>query len=104
MNVDGIDKPYSFATKFCSWHSPAVYPIYDSYANECLWAYQNRDRFSNFQRQDLYYYEKYAAVVSVFRSFYRLDSFTFKRLDHFLWHIGEELLDEKERKAAKAGL
>ncbi|HEX7422960.1 MAG TPA: hypothetical protein VF311_03600, partial [Terriglobales bacterium] len=28
-NCDGLRKYFSFATKFCSWHNPAAYPIYD---------------------------------------------------------------------------
>lgn len=104
MNIGGIDRPFSFATKFCSWHNPTAYPIYDGNADEALWAYRNQDHFANFRRQDFDSYEKYVTVVSTFRSFYRLDSFTFKRLDHFLWHIGGQLLAEKSlRKAAEAG-
>lgn len=34
-----LDREYSFATKFCSWHNPASYPIYDRNAEEYLWAY-----------------------------------------------------------------
>jgi hypothetical protein len=28
----------SFASKFCSWHNPTAYSIYDGNARACLWA------------------------------------------------------------------
>jgi hypothetical protein len=29
-NCDGLLKYFSFASKYCSWHNPTAYPIYDS--------------------------------------------------------------------------
>jgi hypothetical protein len=37
---------YSFATKYCSFHQPSLYPIYDSIVDKVLRAYQKQDRFS----------------------------------------------------------
>ncbi|UTW70364.1 hypothetical protein KHA80_07545 [Anaerobacillus sp. HL2] len=38
---------YSFATKYCSHHNPLDYPIYDSYVDEVLRHFRNRDGFSD---------------------------------------------------------
>jgi hypothetical protein len=87
---------YSFATKFCSWHNPTAYPIYDSYADACLWAYKKQDRFADFRRQDLGRYSKLVAIVSAFRKHYRLDRFSFREIDKFLWRTGAGILGVRE--------
>ena len=87
-----LPKYYSFATKFCSWHNPAAYPIYDHYVDECLWAYKKQDQFFGFHRQDLYEYEEFVKIVSAFQNHYGLDGLTFRDLDKFLWLTGKQLL------------
>lgn len=89
-------KYYSFATKFCSWHNPGAYPIYDSYADECLWAYRKQDHFAVFKRQDVWYYEKFVSVVTAFREQYGLNSLTFRQIDKFLWLTGGQILGVME--------
>jgi hypothetical protein len=89
---------YSFATKFCSWHRPETYPIFDSYAVECLWAYRKQDHFAKFLRQDLWYYDRFVAAVTAFRDFYKLDGLTFRQIDKFLWISGYRILQAIEKK------
>jgi len=91
-NCKNMRMYYSFATKFCSWHNPTAYPIYDSYADACLWAYKKQDAFADFHRQDLGYYEKLVGVVSAFRSHYQLDRFTFREIDKFMYRSGSRIL------------
>jgi hypothetical protein len=95
-NCPGLNQYYSFATKFCCWHNPAAYPMYDGNMDECLWSYQKHDGFSVFERQDLYAYEKLVSIVSSFRTYYGLESFSFRELDKFLWRMGEWILRQKE--------
>jgi hypothetical protein len=95
---------YSFATKFCSWHKPETYPIFDSYAVECLWVYRKQDHFAEFRRQDLWYYEKFVAAVTAFRDFYKLDGLTFRQVDKFLWSSGYRILQAIEQKNAASGI
>jgi hypothetical protein len=99
-NCEKLKKYFSFATKFCSWHNPVAYPMYDGNVDECLWSYQRQDRFAKFHRQDLGYYERLIAVVAGFRTFYGLDSFSFRQLDKFLWRMGERIL--RRRREAKS--
>jgi hypothetical protein len=91
----GLRKYYSFATKFCSWHNSTAYPIYDHYVDECLWTYKKQDQFFEFHRQDLYEYDKFVRIVSIFRDHYGLASFSFRQIDKFLWRTGERLLRER---------
>ena len=39
---------YSFATKYCSFHKPEIYPIYDSFIEKILMNFKNdKFRFDN---------------------------------------------------------
>jgi hypothetical protein len=91
-NCPNLRKYFSFATKFCSWHNPTAYPIYDGNVDECLWSYKKQDQFAKFYRQDLVCYEKLLGTVTAFRNGYGLNSLTFKRLDKFLWRSGGRIL------------
>lgn len=86
-----VIKFFSFATKYCSWHNPEAYPIYDSYAEAALWYYKKRDNFAEFSR-DNYDYVEFARRVKVFRDFYGLTSFNYKRIDKLLFTLGQTLL------------
>ena len=37
---------FSFATKYCSWHQPEKYPIYDSRVDSYLWNLQQQSAFA----------------------------------------------------------
>lgn len=79
---------YSFASKYCSWHNQAAYPIYDSRARSTLWAYKQQDKFHNFSSADLWCengYRKYREIVDAFRLFYGLEKMSFKTVDKFLY-------------------
>jgi hypothetical protein len=83
---------YSFATKYCSLHSPAAFPIYDTIVDELLWRYMQRDRFASFRRKDLVNYDEFRRVIDEFREHYGLRGLDYKSLDKFLWMMGRELL------------
>jgi hypothetical protein len=83
---------YSFATKYCSWHEPEKYPIYDSFVDQLLWEYQKGDKFSDFKRGELWgNYLKYKSAIEEFRTHYKLRDYTLKDLDKFLWLYGKDL-------------
>jgi hypothetical protein len=91
-NCPNLRKYLSFASKFCSWHNPKAYPIYDGNARASLWAYKKQDRFANFHQQDLWVYESYRAAIVAFSEHYGLNSMDFKQLDKFLWRSGDRIL------------
>jgi len=41
---------YSFATKYCSHHSPEDYPIYDSFVEKMLMHFKRADKFFKFKK------------------------------------------------------
>jgi hypothetical protein len=88
LSVSGKERNnFSFATKYCSWHNPGAYPIWDSRVDKYLWTLQKQDHFAPFFKTnaDLWDYPKFREVIIAFRDFYGLGSFTFKETDKFLW-------------------
>ena len=82
----------SFASKYCSWHRPDVYPIYDSIVSKLIWAYQKSCSFADFKRYELIDwpdYPRYAEIIGQFRDHFGLNDFSFKELDEFLWLYGK---------------
>jgi hypothetical protein len=92
----GVKQYLSFASKFCSWHNPTAYPIYDGNVRECLWAYGKQDRFATFRNEDLWYYRKLVDAVVAFRNHYGLDTLTFKQLDKFMYRSGGQIMKARK--------
>lgn len=84
---------YSFATKFCSHHNPAAFPIFDKLAVNALYEFKKRDAFCNFTKSSLSDYKNYIRVIDTFRNYYDLTSYSYKDVDKYLWQIGKELRD-----------
>lgn len=82
---------FSFATKYCSWHKPDLYPIYDSRVDRYLWSLQKHSRFSDFKhRNDICKdYSSFVKIMKELRIFFKLEEFTFKEIDKFLWSENE---------------
>lgn len=90
---------YSFASKYCNWHQPNLYPIYDSRVEKYLWALKKDGLFQTeafSQRQDLYKYPQFCLVMTAFREQFGLGSFTFKQIDKFLWSQGQAIWNVAE--------
>ena len=81
---------YSFATKYCSHHNPLDYPIYDSYVDEMLRYFRNRDNFSDFQNDELKDYVRFKDILIDFRGFYDLDTYNLKQIDQYVWQLGKD--------------
>ncbi len=87
---DTLKNFYSFASKYCSHHNPLDYPIYDSYVDEVLCYFRNRDNFSDFQDGDLKDYVKFKGILIDFRAFYGLDKYNLKQIDQYVWQLGKD--------------
>jgi hypothetical protein len=82
---------FSFATKYCSWHKPESYPIWDSNVERYLGWLQRQTGFAkDFNLNAHWKYPAFRAVMSAFRDSYDLGSFSFKDIDKFLWRYGEK--------------
>jgi hypothetical protein len=83
---------YSFATKYCSWHRPDVYPIFDSRVNEYLWHLKKLGTIPIAKRNDLWDYPEFKKIVNEFRERFGLEGFSYKVTDKFLYREGGKLL------------
>jgi hypothetical protein len=81
---------FSFATKYCSWHNPASYPIYDYRVSKYICSLQKQAPFADQKlfAVDRWDYPTFLRVMTAFRDSYRLGPFTFKEIDKFLWSEG----------------
>jgi len=90
-----VRRNYAFATKYCSFHNPCEYPIYDSFVDRVLRAYQKQDKFSSLPLGDLKDYERFKEVLEAFVLFYDLRAVNARELDCFLWGYGKEIFRKK---------
>lgn len=86
---------YSFASKYCSHHKPASYPIFDSFVEKMMLHYRSTDNFYNFDKGDLKDYERFIEIIKSFSSFYGLENFSLREIDIFLWLAGKEWFPKK---------
>ena len=89
-NDGGKIDHYSFATKYCSFHNPDAFPIYDSYVDKILQYYRNQERFAVFKNTDLKNYPYFKRILSDFRHYFGLENYTTKELDQYLWQFGKD--------------
>ncbi len=83
----------SFASKYCSFHSPALYPIHDSVARRVLNWYFEHHKFDTFGRGETWDdYTVWERSVRKFCSYFGLDrEFSIREVDKFLWMLGKQL-------------
>jgi hypothetical protein len=86
---------YSFASKYCSHHKPTNYPIFDSFVEKMMLHYKSVDNFDDFDKVDLKDYGSYIEIIKRFQSFYKLDRFSLREIDIFLWLAGKERFPRK---------
>jgi hypothetical protein len=93
---------WSFATKYCSWHRPDSYPIWDSRVSAYLrWLTQKPSGSFLLKNPDNWKrYGEFVEMVHNLRRVCGLGEFSFKQIDKFLYTEGEKLIAEKERRRA----
>ena len=92
---------YSFASKYCSHHKPADFPIYDSYVDYTLRYFKRCDNFCDFKNDDLKSYKCFKNILYKFRKFYNLEKFDLKRIDMYLWQVGKEYFPRYRKSGVK---
>lgn len=83
---------YSFATKYCSHHNDKIYPIYDNYVEKILIYFRNKDQFYSFKNDDLKYCPKLSEIIKKFQFFYKLENYTLKEIDRYIWLLGKDYI------------
>ena len=93
---------YSFATKYCSFHAPNKYPIYDSYVQDLLYKFQKKYKFypciiTHKSITDYSQYPEYKKIVDCFITRFELNC-SYKELDQYLWTMGKEEFPRESKK------
>lgn len=83
----------SFASKYCAWHQPNHFQIFDSFVEEKLWSYLKSYKFSSVKRYELRDYPKFIEAMKAFQAFFGLEGFSRKDIDKFLWIEGRRQRD-----------
>lgn len=94
LTISGKEKFfYSFASKYCSYHHPDLFPIYDNYVGRMLITYSkfNAQIFQNkITYMTLRDYTIFKQAIEDLKNYFSLKS-SFKELDLYLWLKGKEL-------------
>lgn len=76
-------REYSFATKYCSFHCPDVYPIFDSRNEKVLREYRKDISIFPFTLRKSY--KEYVKIINKYREIFGLECFSYKEIDRFNW-------------------
>lgn len=100
----GVERDfYSFATKYCHWHRPDMYPMYDWYVNVALRRLNRRLRFRpRFGAEALREYPFFKDTVDACRTTVQWNRPGYKRFDQALWILGKRLEGEADRAIVRA--
>ncbi len=92
LQLDGhkLRSCYSFASKYLSWHSSEIYPIYDGNIDRYL-SHLIRQEGLPFKGSDAWKYSYFRDLIVYMRERYGLQEFTFKQMDAFFFQEGEAL-------------
>ena len=91
MFGDKKRKFYSFASKYCHYHNPEVFAIYDSYVAKVLCSFPND--FCKIKENKLKEnYKTFMDTLHNFNEYYRLN-LSIVNLDKYLWQLGRWYLN-----------
>lgn len=76
-------REYVFATKYCSFHRPEIYPIYDSKNDKVLKEYKKDLNIEQVKLDENYF--DYVKTINKYREIFGLESFSYKQIDRFNW-------------------
>lgn len=94
--VDDISKGgqkrtfYSFASKYCHYHNPKKFAIYDSYVAKVLCVFLDK------KEDELRDYNTFMAALNDFSQRYSLKNYKYDDLDKYLWRLGRWYLNPYE--------
>jgi len=92
--------PYSFATKYASFHNPEEYPIFDSNVEIALKYFKthpakNLTKNFIFKNADLRVYEKFKGIIEDFQMAFGLQKSSFRDIDKYLYLVGKDIKKKK---------
>ena len=81
----------SFFSKYCSFCNSNAFPIYDNIVLGVLKDFCKKEILCGFRPSALHDYEVYCKAIQTLRDSYPfLKSYSFRKMDHWLWQMGGE--------------
>lgn len=98
--IEGYQNSYSFATKYVAWtFRDKNIPIVDGYVKKLLYSINKKSKEACFHEKltwnDLEDYPTYCEVYKSFVEHFKLDKYSYKQIDKYLWLYGKELAQGK---------
>lgn len=91
LEIGGNDRKfYSFATKYCHYHNPKCFAIFDSYVAKVLCVFLDKKEY------ELREYYTFMRTLDDFSKRYNLDNYKYDDLDKYLWRLGRWYLNPYE--------
>ena len=99
-HIEGYQDSYSFATKYVAWtFRDKNIPIVDGYVKKLLYSINKKSKEACFYEKltwkDLEDYSTYCEVYKSFVEHFKLDKYSYKQIDKYLWLYGKELAQGK---------
>ena len=99
-NIEGYQDSYSFATKYVAWtFRDKNIPIVDGYVKKLLYSINKKSKEACFYEKltwnDLEDYLTYCKVYELFVKHFKLEKYSYKQIDKYLWLYGKELAQGK---------
>lgn len=60
-----------------------------------LMYFKNKDKFAEFNKDDLKDYVKFKNILIQFKKFYNIDEYNLRDIDKYLWIAGKEYFPKK---------
>jgi len=93
LDIDGtVRRNYSFATKYCSFHRPDLYPFYDSLVSGVSNTLLRQGDVFTVTRPASWGrdYDAWCQAVRDFRECFGLTGFSLRQIDKYLWKLAKQ--------------
>ena len=85
---------YSFATRYCCYHHPELYPIYDFLIEQFLKLYYKRTNGVVIEDHQLFHYTSFRHLMREYLDAFHLPLNSYWELDKFIWAYGKHIIEE----------
>ena len=88
---------YSFASKYCSFHDPETYPIYDSVVWWMLQQLRKARKIRKFKDSELDHYSGFQRLMIEIRDKLEMTDLSLRQFDKAFWIIGKQQRESIQR-------
>ena len=89
---------YAFASRYCCYHFPKDYPIYDPTIEQLLKLFFKRNQDRKLSKDEILNYSSFKELMVVYKDNFHLPLETFWGLDKFIWTHGKQIIEEFREK------